>query len=203
MNKQHIPFFTFFLCAVTLCVSMLVALQITGTLLGKSRIIYLADYGGITWQSLKSMELWRFFTAQLIHVHQKHMLYNVLSILILGIILERQVGYKYMLSIWLVAGGFGTAFTTAFGSVPWNTGTGASQAALAYAGFSVIFLMTHRKTKYDLLGAALFAILPALYLDLKTAGYPKPAHALSFMLGAIIAWYYQCRVKLHSPVLGS
>ncbi|KZN41516.1 rhomboid family intramembrane serine protease [Pseudoalteromonas luteoviolacea] len=197
-NDKYQPYFTYFICITTLCISMLVALQISGSIFGKSRIVYLADYGGLTWQSIKNLELWRFMSAQLVHVHQKHMLYNVLSILSLGIILERQVGYKYMLVTWLFAGGLGTAITTAFGSTPWNTGTGASQAALAYAGFGLTFLITHKKSKYLLMSATLFALLPALYLDLKTAGFPKPAHILSFALGATIGICYLFKVKIES-----
>jgi len=89
-------------------VSFYVAYQITGSIFGKSRIIHLADYGGLTIEAIKNFEIWRLLTSQLIHVHQKHMIYNVLSILLLGIILERKVGPKYTFSIWLLAGALGT-----------------------------------------------------------------------------------------------
>ncbi|KZN39353.1 hypothetical protein N480_00560 [Pseudoalteromonas luteoviolacea S2607] len=195
-TSTYKPYFTFAICILTLCVSLFVALQVSGSFFGKSRIIYLADYGGITLQSIKDMELWRFLAAQLVHVHQKHMLYNVLSILLIGVILERYIGHKYMFAVWLIGGGVGTAFTTALGAAPWNTGTGASQAALAFAGFGLLFFATQRRSQYSLIIAILFAILPALYLDLKTAGYPKPTHILSFTIGVIIAAWYTWRPKL-------
>ncbi|MDP5144816.1 rhomboid family intramembrane serine protease, partial [Rheinheimera baltica] len=162
----------------------------SGSILGKSRIIYLADYGGLTVESIKEFEIWRFITSQFVHVHQKHMMYNVLSILFLGVLLERKIGFRYTLSIWLFAGAIGTLFTTQFGSPPWNTGTGASQAALGFAGFALVFYTVKFRREYILLAAILFAVLPALYLDLKTAGYPKPGHSLSFIIGSVIAVWY-------------
>ena len=193
MNSNYKPFFTIAICVLTVCVSFFVAYQLSGSILGKSRIIYLADYGGLTVESIKQLEIWRFITSQFVHVHQKHMIYNVLSILFLGILLERTIGFRYMLSIWLIAGAMGTLFTTQFGSPPWNTGTGASQAALGFAGFAVVVYTVKYRREYLLLAAILFAILPALYLDLKAAGYPKPGHSLSFIIGSAIAVWYLCK----------
>ena len=190
MNPNYKPFFTIAICFLTVCVSFFVAYQISGSILGKSRIIYLADYGGLTVESIKKFEIWRFITSQFVHVHQKHMIYNVLSIMFLGVLLERKIGFKYTLAIWLFTGAIGTLFTTQFGSPPWNTGTGASQAALGFAGFALVFYTVKFRQQNILLGAILFAILSALYLDIQTAGYPKPGHSLSFIIGSAMAVWY-------------
>jgi len=166
-----------------------VAYQITGTVFGKSKIIYLAEYGGLTIEGIKDFEIWRFLTSQLIHVHQKHMMYNVLSILFLGIILEPKIGLRYTFAIWLLAGASGTLFSTQFGSPPWNTGTGASQAAFGLAGFGLVFMVKGKEYGYILLAALAFTLIPALYLDFKIVGYPKPGHTLSFVVGCGIATY--------------
>lgn len=202
MNSTYKPFFTIAICALTVCVSFFVAYQISGSIFGKSRIIYLADYGGLTVESIKELEIWRFITSQFVHVHQKHMMYNVLSIMFLGILLERKIGFKYTFSIWLFAGAIGTLFTTQFGSSPWNTGTGASQAALGFAGFGLVVYTVKFRREYLLLGAILFSILPALYLDVKTAGYPKPGHSLSFIIGCFIAVWYLYQSKQGKTGLG-
>lgn len=201
MNSNYKPFFTIAICILTVSVSLFVAYQISGSIVGKSRIIYLADYGGLTIDSIKEFEIWRFITSQFVHVHQKHMIYNVLSILFLGILLERKIGFKYTLSIWLLAGAIGTLFTTQFGAPPWNTGTGASQAALGFAGFALVFYLVKFRQQYILLGAILFAILPALYLDIKTAGYPKPGHSLSFIIGSMIAVWYLYKLDLKEAIM--
>jgi len=167
-----------------------VAYQITGSIFGKSRIIELAKYGGLTIEGIKQFELWRFITSQLIHVHQKHMMYNVLSLLFLGVLLERKIGFGFTLIIWLLAGAIGTLFSTQFGSPPWNTGTGASQSVFGLAGFALTFMITRRERSYLFLIALLFSLIPALYLDFRAVGYPKPGHSLSFIIGCSIAIYY-------------
>jgi membrane associated rhomboid family serine protease len=178
------------ICILTLCVSIYVAHQITGTFFGKARIIYLADYGGLTLKGIKDFEIWRLFTSQLIHVHQKHMIYNVLSILVLGVILESKVGHKYIFAIWLLAGVSGSLFSTQFGTPPWNIGTGASQAALGFAGFLVVLVLKKPDNFYFILLALAFALIPSLYLDVKSVGYPKPGHTLSFVIGLILALHF-------------
>lgn len=179
-------------------VSFYVAHQITGSIFGKARIIHLANYGGLTIEGIENFEIWRLLTSQLVHVHQKHMIYNVLSILIMGIILERKIGYKYTFAIWLFAGALGTLFSTQFGSPPWNTGTGASQAAFGLAGFLAVLALKRTENFYLILGALAFALIPSLYLDFRAVGYPKPGHTLSFVIGFIIAI---CFYKQHSSSL--
>jgi membrane associated rhomboid family serine protease len=195
MNSNFKPIFTFIICTLTACVSLYGAFQITGSVFGKSQIIHLADYGGLTIKGLEELEVWRLLTSQLLHVHQKHMIYNVLSILFLGIVLERKVGSAYILFIWLLAGVAGTLFSTQFGSPPWNTGTGASQFALGLAGFGLVLVIRKIEHRYLLASALVFALVPALYLDLKAAGYPKPGHVLSFIIGCCMALYYLYNTK--------
>jgi len=190
MRSNYNPIITFLICILTLCVSIYVAHQITGTYFGKSKIIYLAEYGGLTVEGIKNFEIWRLFTSQLIHVHQKHMIYNVLSILVLGIILEVKVGHKYTLAIWLLAGVSGTLFSTQFGTPPWNIGTGASQAAFGFAGFLFVLALKKPDNFYIIFLALAFALIPSLYLDFKSVGYPKPGHTLSFVIGFILALYF-------------
>jgi membrane associated rhomboid family serine protease len=176
-----------------------VAYQVSGSILGKSRIIHLADYGGLTAEGLKNFEIWRLLSSQLIHVHQYHMIYNVLSILLLGLILERKIGFRYTFAIWLLAGALGTLFSIQFSSPPWNTGTGASQAAFGLAGFALLLVIKRVEQGYLIIGVLAFALFPALYLDFKSAGYAKPAHVLSFVIGCTIASYYLFRTKRQRP----
>lgn len=198
MIYNHKPLFTFLICILTLCISFYVAHEVTDSIFGKSRIMHLANYGGLTIEGIQNFEVWRLLTSQLIHVHQKHMIYNVLSILFMGMILERQIGPKYTFAIWLFAGALGTLFSTKFGSPPWNTGTGASQAAFGFAGFLVVLALKKTDRFYFILAALAFALIPSLYLDFKYAGYPKPGHTLSFVIGFIIAIYFY---KQHSSSL--
>ena len=195
MHINHKPIITFILCILTVFVSLSVAYQISGSIVGKSKITELANFGGLTIHGIQNFEVWRLFSSQFIHVHQKHMIYNVLSILFLGILIEREVGPKYILVIWLLAGSLGTLCSTQFSTPPWNVGTGASQAAFGLVGFGFVLVMARIKYGYLMISAIAFAILPALYLDFKSVGYPKAGHLLSFIIGVSLAVYYYYRIN--------
>lgn len=169
---------------------MYVAFSETGNLLGNVKIIQLEPYGGITFSHLSHFELWRLFASQLIHAKQIHMLYNVLSIAVLGVFLERYIYFTKFFLLWLIAGTFGTLVSTLFVTPPWNLGTGGSQAALGIAAFGlVLFLKGISASKW--LAVALFAsLIPAFSLDFIYAGYPKPGHIVGSLIGAIAGIVY-------------
>ena len=131
------------------------------------------------------------------------MIYNVLSILFLGLIIERKVGPKYMLSVWFLAGSIGTVFSTQFSTPPWDVGTGASQAAFSLIGFSCVLVVSKIKHGYLLVSAIVFSLIPALYLDIKSVGYPKAGHSLSFAIGCLLVAHYFYRIKLQKYNLGT
>ena len=175
---------------MTLVFSFYVAHDVSGSLFGKVRVFQLEEYGGLRVQHLIDLELWRLFVSQIIHVKQLHMLFNVLSFFILGLFLERHIGFTRMFLLWFIAGSAGTLFSTLFGSPPWNLGTGASQAIMGVAAFGV--LVSYRKVDASLgLKCALgLALIPALLLDLLSSHYPKPGHVLGFVIGLLIGAYY-------------
>lgn len=138
MKITYIPYSTIFISAATLLYSMYVAFAVTGNLLGNVKIIQLEPYGGITFSHLSNFELWRLFASQLIHAKQIHMLYNVLSLALLGIFLERHIHTVKFFLLWFVSGSIGTLVSTLFVTPPWNLGTGASQAVLGIAAFGMV-----------------------------------------------------------------
>jgi rhomboid protease GluP len=197
MRRDHKPIFTIVISLLTLFGSFYVAYDITGSLFGKIKIVQLEAYGAITFSHLRNLEVWRLFTSQIIHVKQYHMLYNVLSFFLLGLLIERKIGCARMLFLWFVAGAIGTLFSTLFVTPPWNLGTGSSQAILGVAAFGCILIQQKIDTSKVFKFAVGFAIIPALTLDLVFAHYPKPGHMLSFFLGLVIGYFYlqQLRAK--------
>lgn len=189
-SLPHKPIFTLLICFLTLCTSFFVAFEVSGSILGKVRIIHLTEYGGLTLNSIASLEVWRFITAQLVHVYQKHMLFNVISMLMLGLLLEPRIGFRYTCLIWLMAGATGTLISTLSGTPPWNTGSGASQAIFGLAGFSLVLFVRKIDTRYQMFIGLAFTLIPALLLDFRAVGYPKLAHVISFFIGGLIAIYY-------------
>jgi rhomboid protease GluP len=190
MKNTYIPYSTIFICAATLLYSMYVAFDITGNLLGNIKIIQLEPYGGITFSHLSNFELWRLFASQLIHAKQIHMLYNVLSLALLGIFLERYIHTVKFFLLWFVSGSVGTLVSTLFVTPPWNLGTGASQAVLGIAAFGLVLLLKGINSSKWLVVILCFSLIPAFALDFIYAGYPKPGHIVGVLIGAIAGIIY-------------
>jgi Uncharacterized membrane protein (homolog of Drosophila rhomboid) len=190
MKAKYIPYGTIIICLATLLYSMYVAFSVTGSLLGNVKIILLEPYGGVTFSHLASLELWRLFASQLIHAYQVHMLYNVLSLAILGFFLERYIHAIKFFFLWFIAGAVGTLISTLFVTPPWNLGTGASQAVLGIAAFGLVLYLKGISSSKWLLVALCFSLIPAFALDFIYAGYPKPGHIVGALIGTIAGFVY-------------
>mgnify|MGYP003579549076 CR=1 FL=1 len=190
MKTTNIPYATVVICITTFVYSMYVAFAVTGSVLGGVKIILLEPYGGVTFSHLYDLELWRLFSSQLIHAHQTHMLYNVLSLALLGFFLERYIyGFKFFL-LWFISGSIGTLVSTLFVTPPWNLGTGASQAVLGIAAFGLVLFLKGINSSKWLLAVLCFSLIPAFALDFIYAGYPKPGHIVAALIGAAAGIVY-------------
>ena len=76
-----------------------------------------------------------------------------------------------------------------------DRGTGASQAILGISAFGIILTYQKIDVSKGLKYALLFAIVPALLLDLIFAHYPKPGHISAFIVGWIIGLFYLKEIK--------
>lgn len=200
MKTPYTPYGTIFICATTLLYSMYVAFAVTGNLLGNVKIIQLEPYGGITFSHLSNFELWRLFASQLIHAKQIHMLYNVLSLALLGIFLERYIHTVKFFLLWFVSGSIGTLVSTLFVTPPWNLGTGASQAVLGIAAFGLVLSVKGINSSKWLVVVLCFSLIPAFALDFIYAGYPKPGHIVGVLIGAVAGIVYCKKAnKAHQP----
>lgn len=192
MKRTQIPYSTIIICSTTLLYSMGVAFAVTGSLVGSVKIPQLEPYGGVTFAHLENLELWRLFASQLIHAKQMHMLFNVLSLALLGFFLERHVhGLKFFL-LWFIAGATGALVSTLFVTPPWNLGTGASQAVLGIAAFGLALFLRGAIQSRSFVVVLCFSLIPAIALDFIYAGYPKPGHMVAFLIGGI-AGVVHCR----------
>lgn len=189
MQSKQIPYITIILVISTIVTSLVVNYFISGTFFGKVKVPDLEPFGGYTLEHIADFELWRLFVSQLIHVKQAHMLYNALSLLALGCLLERRIGSLSFILIWLLAGAAGTFVSTFTVPAPWNLGTGGSQAILALAAAGVVMYISGRLKSKLLFMVLVFTILPAFILDLIYAEnhLPKLGHIVSFSLGLVIA----------------
>lgn len=181
----QLPVVAFILALATLVSSLVVAQVVTGSLLGKVSMIDLSHYGGVTVADIKKGQIWRLLTSQLVHSKQYHMLYNVVSLVLLGVALEKKVGGLLFVTVWLVAGAAGTLYSTLFVAAPWNTGSGGSQAIFGLIGLGLVAQSEMNFSRAHLM-YLFFALVPALLLDLIYAHYPKPGHIMGLMVGMLI-----------------
>lgn len=181
----------------TIVTSLLVNYLITGTLMGAVKVTQLEPYGGYSYKHLLNFELWRLVVSQLIHVKQMHMIYNVLSLFALGCLIEKALGSKVFVGVWLVSGATGTFISTFSVPEPWNLGSGGSQAILGLAAAGLVLLAQEKIVgKYTIVVLS-FTILPAFLLDVIYAEnhMPKPGHIVSFLLGAGLTMIASCVSK--------
>ena len=178
--------------------SMTVAYSLTGSIFGNIPMTRLGELGGVTVADLYRLEFWRLFTAQVIHSKQIHMLYNTLSLVLLGFGLEKRIGWLTFFLVWLIAGAAGTVYSSLFVEAPWNAGTGGSQAILGLVGFSFVLLIKLKASPF-FIAVLWFAFAPAMVLDLLFAHYPKPGHVLSLTVGMLIGTQHANRLTMSSP----
>ncbi|WP_394005059.1 rhomboid family intramembrane serine protease [Luteimonas sp. WGS1318] len=184
--SRRVPWCTLLLCAATVVMSVFAAIEVSGAWLGRVRIVELENYG-LRFKYIRELELWRLFTAQLVHVKQPHMLSNVFCLLLVGTVVERHMGFFRMLVLWLVGGSIAMLISEPIFMPPWNLGTGASQAIMAIAGAGLWLAMTGIDRSKSLVLPVAFTIAVALTLDLIYANYPKPGHVAGLLLGYLIA----------------
>src|SRR5712691_2943819 len=90
--KKAFPVVSIFLALSTLGASLTVATIVNGSPWRVVRILELRKYGGVDNAELVRCEWWRLLTAQFVHVRPAHMLFNVISLLLLAIAVERAAG---------------------------------------------------------------------------------------------------------------
>ena len=188
--KFYLPIFTLFLGIIVLCVSSYVAYEVHGSIFSKVRILELREYGGVTFEQLGQLELWRLVSSQLVHVKPIHMLFNVLSLLFIGYFVEKIIGGKKLLLLFFIAGIIGTLASILPVEAPYDVGTGTSQAVFGLVACGVLLMVKGLNKSVGLKLALLFCIIPAMALDIIYVGYPKIGHLVSFATGLVISLYY-------------
>lgn len=185
-TPRRFPWCTLLLCAATAALSVHAAIEISGTWLGRVRIVQLEDYG-LRFEHLRDLELWRLVTAQLVHVKQPHMVGDVFCLGLVGAAVERHVGFVRLFLLWLIGGSIAMLFSTLFVAYPWNLGTGASQAIMAIAGAGLWLALTGVDRSKFLRWSVGFAIALAFAIDVVHVHYPKPGHVAGVLLGLWMA----------------
>lgn len=184
---QFFPIVSFLLAITTFVVSVSISQIVNDTPFSTVQIIDLSKWGGVRLSDLNLYNIWRVLSAQLVHVKWPHMLYNVFCLFGVGALAERHFGRFWTLFIWGFIGGLATLVSPIFVEPPYNFGTGASQAVLAFVGCAIVLLIKGRIKGRLHSSIISLALLPAIGLDLFSVGYIKIGHLTALVGGATFA----------------
>jgi rhomboid protease GluP len=187
--RKDFPLATFCISFLTFVTSISVASYLHGAPWSTVTIAELRHYGGLDFPSLFHGEMWRLITAQLVHVKQAHMMFNVVSLIVLGASVEPITGRAGFLLLWFLSGALGLITSVYFGQYPYEVGTGASQAIMGLVAANLIAVF--RNFYYPLwkkwVLASIFFL--SVVLDAASAHYPKPGHVAGFIAGLCLGYY--------------
>jgi rhomboid protease GluP len=142
--------------------------------------------GAVNWNLLGAGEWWRIITSQFLHVHFPHLIFNMLSLLLLGGMLELESGAWRLVVLYLLSGVAGQLVGVAV--APSLVSSGASQATMGLAGGVAVGLFRQRRAFTARLIILLAIVAVQCGLDLLAAGSIKAGHSAGFLAGALIAY---------------
>jgi rhomboid protease GluP len=142
--------------------------------------------GAANWQLLSEGEWWRILISQFLHVNLPHMLFNMLALLLLGGMLERDLGAWRFLVLYFVSGSVGQLVGVA--ATPALVSSGASQAVMGLAGGVASGLLRRRSKQTARLITMLVLVCIQFGLDILAAGYIKAGHWGGLLAGAVIGF---------------
>jgi len=155
---------------------------------------------------LKGQELWGLFTNMFIHGSFFHILLNALAFFTFGISLERIIGGKNLLALFLAAGLFASVFyviTSAFLLGSLTPALGASGAVFGVIG-AMIVLRPHTKVfmmfipvPVDLWIAGIFfvAIMVLWFSAGGASGVAENAHMGGLIVGLVFGLFFKNKEK--------
>ena len=133
---------------------------------------------------------WQLATYAVVHANGVHLLFNVLSLLVFGAMLEQKIGRVRLLSYFVagsVAGALAQLAAQAVSSAPFVPTTGASAGIYALAG--VVVGSSDRSRRNQLIAVVLIVTVGGDLLSGRPAGSVAalPAHITGLLLGIGIA----------------
>ena len=154
----------------------------------------LLDFGAMFGPLIANGEYWRLFTAMFLHVGVYHLAFNGFALFIFGPLVERAYGPVRFVTIYVLAGLFGSVASYLMNSI--SIGAGASGAIFGVLGALAAFFVTQRKTmsggmaQRSLVGLVVLAGINIIY-GFVSPGIDNWAHigglAAGFILGLALA----------------
>ena len=145
-----------------------------------------SNVSGLTWPH----QPWRLLTSLFVHGGLTHLLLNMASLWLLGVLLEARTGGRRLLAVYLLSGVAGSAATLWYHRDGINS-TGASGAIFGLYGLLLALLLGKKLVldKWDrrgLLGLVLYLVLSNLISGL-TGNIDNIAHLGGLLMGLLVA----------------
>ena len=179
-GAKRTPIVTFALLGAILAV--FVAMTSAG---GSEDPDVLLRFGAMFGPFIANGEYWRLFSAMFLHFGVAHLATNGLGLFIFGRLVEKVFGHARFLTIYILAGLFGSVASYAFNSIA--VGAGASGAIFGVLGALAAYFLVQREmsgrlAQSDLTGVLLLAGINLLY-GFVTPGIDNWAHLAGFVSG--------------------
>lgn len=151
--------------------------------------------GALNGELLRAGEWWRIIASQFLHVYFLHLVFNMVSLLLLGTILEREIGSLRFAAVYLISGSIGQLVGVM--AAPELVTSGASQAVMGIAGATAFLMLRRRDAGRLSLVITLAVIGITVGLDLVAAARIKPGHLAGLSAGAGLGWILSQRVEIN------
>lgn len=131
---------TYVLVAVN--IAMFAAVAIAAESIRSFSVRDLISWGANFGPRTTNGEWWRLLTATVLHAHLPHLIFNMIALLMVGPTVERLVGGRAFVALYVACGLTGSA--ASLWAHPLLVGVGASGAILGLYGMLVGFMFEHR-----------------------------------------------------------
>jgi rhomboid protease GluP len=139
----------------------------------------LLDLGAINGALLNPSGSWRVVASQFLHSHFSHMLFNAITVVAVGAMIERVWGTLWLAVVYVIGGSIGQVASVV--SYPDLVSSGASQALMALCGAALLM----RKGRVGAL-LVVAVLMVQVALDLHAAHKIKAGHGWGFLAGLLI-----------------
>jgi len=146
---------------------------------------------GANYQPLVAQgEVWRFFTSMFLHIGFEHLLFNGYALFIFGSQMERFYGHSRFVTIYILAGLFGSLFSFAFREG--GLSAGASGAIFGIIGTQVAFFFKYRHLlgefgRSNLMNALIITGINVVF-GLTSPGIDNLAHLGGLIAGVLLGY---------------
>jgi membrane associated rhomboid family serine protease len=179
---------------VVINVLFFLLLTVTG---GSQDSVNLYRWGAKYGPAIADVEWWRLIVPIFMHIGFFHLLTNSIGLLIFGSMVERLLGGRIYLSIYLVTGVLGNVASFAISP---TLGAGASGAVFGVIGAFGVYLLLNRRVMGEVARQAMtsiaFIIVLNLVIGFATSGIDNAAHLGGLIAGMAMAYLVAPRQQM-------